>query len=130
MISSQGLLLADIAGHIVATSASAVHPFFKPPDPSLSTAFVRLPSSPTLEHYVYLDPFDTEATSTCSPSPVKIALCDLDGCLIKTKGNSSFPKNRDDWEWWHPGVKRKLKEWQETGSVKISNTSQSFSFFM
>lgn len=109
--------------YLVATSASAVHPFFKPPDVSLSTAFVKIPSSPSLEHYLYLDPFEVEGIATSSSSPVKIALCDLDGCLIKTKGNSSFPRNRDDWEWWHPGVKRKMKEWQENGSVEIPNRS-------
>jgi bifunctional polynucleotide phosphatase/kinase len=62
-----------------------------------------------------LDPFGIDTLSTGDSSPIKIALCDLDGCLIKTKGSSSFPRNRDDWEWWHPGVKKKMREWQDTG---------------
>lgn len=119
-----------------ATMKPTFHPFFRPPKPGPSS-YVKVPSPSTLEHYLHLDPFVTTSASTSTAIPelqlqieagsefqivprppsnlVKLALCDLDGCLIKTRGNSSWPKNKDDWDWWHPNVKRKLKEWHEDG---------------
>ncbi|KAF8344335.1 polynucleotide kinase 3 phosphatase-domain-containing protein [Cantharellus anzutake] len=46
-------------------------------------------------------------------SPVfspKVALFDLDGTLIRPRGGKKFPKDANDWEWWHATVKSKLAE--------------------
>jgi hypothetical protein len=79
-----------------------------------------LPSNETKTNTLSVSiPISPSSTSPSEPSKtnvkIKLALCDLDGCLIKTRGNSSFPKNRDDWQWWSGGVKKKLFEWHEDG---------------
>lgn len=39
----------------------------------------------------------------------KIAAFDLDSTLIKTKSGNVFPKNTDDWKWFHPDIPKKLQ---------------------
>ena len=42
---------------------------------------------------------------------------DLDGTLIQPKSGNKFPKNADDWKWWHAKVKPKLAEAHSQGYV-------------
>lgn len=108
-----------------------------------------LPSPPTLYHYVAHDPLApsdrrAESSSTASnasantaqstgatapsaaPAPAKkiaISFYDLDGTLIKPKSGARWPKNREDWAWWHVSVPAKLKKEVEEGRhvIVISN---------
>ncbi|WWC98526.1 polynucleotide kinase 3'-phosphatase [Kwoniella sp. B9012] len=52
-----------------------------------------------------------------------ISFYDLDGTLIKPKSGAQFPKNRDDWIWWHSSVPELLKKENEEGRhlIVISN---------
>ncbi|WVW80807.1 polynucleotide kinase 3'-phosphatase [Kwoniella bestiolae CBS 10118] len=56
-------------------------------------------------------------------SKVAISFYDLDGTLIKPKSGAQFPKNRDDWVWWHSSVPELLKKEHEAGRhlIVISN---------
>ncbi|KAI8067927.1 Polynucleotide 5'-hydroxyl-kinase [Gongronella butleri] len=45
----------------------------------------------------------------------KMAAFDLDSTLIKTKSGNVFPKNKDDWMWWHFSVPERLEQLHSDG---------------
>lgn len=49
-----------------------------------------------------------------------IAAFDLDSTIIKVRSGQKFPKDKDDWDWWHESVPKKLKElWSENYKIVI-----------
>ncbi|GHJ88845.1 hypothetical protein NliqN6_5247 [Naganishia liquefaciens] len=87
---------------------------------------VKQDAPKTVEHFLHLDPFATntgESSSSTSKKRIRIAMYDLDGTLIQPKSGNKFPKNADDWKWWHAKVKPKLAEAHSQGQhlVIISN---------
>ncbi|ORY31226.1 polynucleotide kinase 3 phosphatase-domain-containing protein [Naematelia encephala] len=96
------------------------HPFFSGPPKSVGKF---LPSHPNLVHFLHLDPFAASSSSTLTSSKIPIIFYDLDGTLIKTKSKARFPKNREDWIWWHDTIPKRLKAEHDQGKhlVVISN---------
>lgn len=76
---------------------------------------------PSLLHYQHLDPLK-EAKE--KKEKVSLVLYDLDGTLIKPRNNGRFPKNREDWTWWHTSVPARLKEEAEAGKHIIILSNQ------
>lgn len=76
---------------------------------------------PTMIHYHHLDPL--ASTSEPSKDPVTIIMYDLDGTLIRPKDGRRFPKDAEDWQWWHGGVPSHLKKMAKAGNhiVVFSN---------
>lgn len=126
----------DEAEHI------AVHPFFQPGSSASASSIGQVvPSPPSLYHYVSHDPLagsstaaprpssgldhraSTTLAASISPRKVAISFYDLDGTLIKPKSGAKWPKNKEDWAWWHVSVPAKLKQEVEAGRhvVVISN---------
>lgn len=75
----------------------------------------------TMLHYQHLDPLK-EAKE--KKEKVSLVLYDLDGTLIKPRNNGRFPKNREDWMWWHTSVPARLKEEAEAGKHIIILSNQ------
>lgn len=113
------------------SSSTSVHPFFSS-KPTTSGSFV--PSPPTVRHFLHLDPFSVDVSSSTStvksdnngagPSTsrqkVDIVFYDLDGTLIKTRTGGDFPSSRSDWQWWDASVPSRLrKEWQEGKHIVV-----------
>jgi bifunctional polynucleotide phosphatase/kinase len=53
-----------------------------------------------------------------------IATFDVDWTLIKPKDGRTFPKNKDDWQWYRPSVPTILKRYYEEGYQIIFLTDQ------
>lgn len=96
------------------------HPFFGGGTTQLGTF---QPSPPSLIHFTHLDPFINSPGPSKLPLPIQIVFYDLDGTLIKPKSGNTWPKNREDWAWWHESVPRRLKAEYEEGKhlIVISN---------
>lgn len=77
--------------------------------------------SPTMLHYQHLDPLKD---AKGKKDKVSLVLYDLDGTLIKPRNNGRFPKNREDWTWWHTSVPNRLKEEAEAGKHIIILSNQ------
>lgn len=83
-----------------------MHPFFqKPADKSPSAFTWQKKIGETSFYGIHLNPI---------PS-AKVAAFDLDGTLIKTSSGNRFPRDKDDWMWWHSSVKKKLRSLYEEG---------------
>lgn len=66
---------------------------------------------------------DIAPATTSSARKVAVSFYDLDGTLIKPRSGAKWPKDREDWAWWHVSVPAKLKKEVEEGRhiVVISN---------
>lgn len=58
----------------------------------------------------------------------KIAAFDFDGTLVVPKGERPFPKDKDDWQWFHPNVPIRIKEYRERGYTIVVFTNQTKPF--
>ena len=54
----------------------------------------------------------------------KLVSFDMDDTLIKTKSGAKFPKDSNDWVFWHEKIIPKLKEWYEKGYKIVIFTNQ------
>ncbi|OCF78678.1 DNA 3'-phosphatase [Kwoniella mangroviensis CBS 8886] len=101
--------------------AKKPHPFFT--GAAQKPLGVFQPSPPTLVHFTHLDPFLSSSSPSNGYNKVAVSFYDLDGTLIKPKSGAQFPKNRDDWVWWHSSVPKLLKKEHEEGRhlIVISN---------
>ncbi|KAG0371642.1 hypothetical protein BGX24_001393 [Mortierella sp. AD032] len=54
----------------------------------------------------------------------KVAAFDLDSTLIKVNGKHKWPKNADDWVWWHSGVPAHLQKLADEGLTLVVITNQ------
>jgi bifunctional polynucleotide phosphatase/kinase len=60
------------------------------------------------------------------PSQAKrLAMFDFDGTLVKPKEGRRFPKNREDWEWWHSRVPDVLRDYARRRFRIVLITDQS-----
>ncbi|ODN99428.1 polynucleotide kinase 3'-phosphatase [Cryptococcus wingfieldii CBS 7118] len=106
--------------------AKKAHPFFSG-GARKQTLGTFLPSEPSLIHFTHLDPFSVvqhgSSSTQSGPKKAGVMFYDLDGTLIKPKSGAKFPKDREDWQWWHPSVPERLKKEYEEGKhlVVISN---------
>lgn len=55
----------------------------------------------------------------------KVASFDYDWTLVNPKEGKTFPKNINDWEWYHPSVPQKIKELYDNGFMIVIFTNQS-----
>jgi len=58
------------------------------------------------------------------PGCSKIASFDMDSTLIEVKSGAKFPKNHEDWIWWHENVPKKLADLHKNGYRLIIFTNQ------
>ena len=54
----------------------------------------------------------------------KVAGFDMDSTLVEPKSGAKFPKDANDWKWWHESVPKKLKELYDTGYKVVIFTNQ------
>ena len=60
----------------------------------------------------------------------KLASFDYDWTIVNPKGGKTFPVNINDWEWYHPSVPDKIKEyygWEIYNNRKFQQASEMFS---
>lgn len=55
----------------------------------------------------------------------KLASFDYDWTIVNPKGGKTFPVNINDWEWYHPSVPDKIKEYYDNGHMIVIFTNQS-----
>jgi bifunctional polynucleotide phosphatase/kinase len=55
----------------------------------------------------------------------KMAAFDFDWTMVNPKEGKTFPVNIDDWEWYHPSVPTKLKQFYADGYMVVIFTNQS-----
>jgi bifunctional polynucleotide phosphatase/kinase len=55
----------------------------------------------------------------------RLAMFDFDCTLVKPASGGVFPKNADDWMWWHPSVPNVVKSYYVRGYQIIIFTNQS-----
>ncbi|KAL8291840.1 hypothetical protein RQP46_002098 [Phenoliferia psychrophenolica] len=76
-------------------------------------------------HGFFPTPRTPSSPSIPPPPSSKLAVFDLDGCLIKTKYGAFPPASSTDWKWWHPTkVTKKLKELYDDGFAIVILTNQ------
>lgn len=83
-------------------------------------SYQKSPSASML-HYQHLDPLKD---AKGKKGKVSLVLYDLDGTIIKPRNGGRFPKNREDWTWWHSSVPARLKEETEAGKHVIILSNQ------
>lgn len=55
----------------------------------------------------------------------KLASFDYDWTIVNPKEGKTFPVNVNDWEWYHPSVPDKIKEYYDNGHMIVIFTNQS-----
>ena len=55
----------------------------------------------------------------------KLASFDYDWTIVNPKEGKTFPINVNDWEWYHPSVPNKIKEYYDNGHMIVIFTNQS-----
>ena len=55
----------------------------------------------------------------------KLASFDYDWTIVNPKEGKTFPVNINDWEWYHPSVPDKIKEYYDNGHMIVIFTNQS-----
>ncbi|GAA5840763.1 hypothetical protein JCM9279_001214 [Rhodotorula babjevae] len=95
-------------------SQAKLAPLFRPPEPSQGAWLADLGSGKGCGHFV-----------SRSPAPsAKIAAFDIDGTLIRPRGNTPFPKSDSDWEWINPHVIPKLRKLHADGFAIVLFSNQ------
>lgn len=103
------------------TTNKAVSNFFKPAsqkEPEKCT-FNTLHDSLLIARYS-----DPASTATAAQKPLKIAIFDFDSTLITTKSGLKFPRDADDWKWWHASVPARLNELHGEGFAIVIVSNQ------
>ena len=51
----------------------------------------------------------------------------MDGTIIKVKSKSKYPKDHNDWVFWHDDLKQTIKEYSKTHSIVIFTNQKGIS---